>query len=79
LAVMKRSRKPLSCKEMIEAMATAQLWTYPGGKTPDATLYATILHDMRKGQRTARRNFACSGDYGIRSRRESFDRRNCRS
>ncbi|QDV58696.1 winged helix-turn-helix domain-containing protein [Rosistilla oblonga] len=50
LTVLKKSRKPLSCKEMVEAMAKAKLWTSPGGKTPDATLYAAILRDMRKGK-----------------------------
>lgn len=49
LAVLKKARKPMSCKEMVEAMATAKLWTSPGGKTPDATLYAAILRDLRKG------------------------------
>ncbi|WP_145277100.1 winged helix-turn-helix domain-containing protein [Planctomycetes bacterium SV_7m_r] len=49
LAILKKSRKPLSCKEMVEAMAKAKLWTSPGGKTPDATLYAAILRDLRKG------------------------------
>ncbi|WP_146402624.1 winged helix-turn-helix domain-containing protein [Planctomycetes bacterium CA13] len=50
LTVLKRSRKPMSCKEMVEAMAKAKLWASPGGKTPDATLYAAILRDMRKGK-----------------------------
>ena len=49
LAVLKKARKPMSCKEIVEAMATAKLWTSPGGKTPDATLYAAILRDLRKG------------------------------
>ncbi|MCO8125580.1 winged helix-turn-helix domain-containing protein [Stieleria sp. TO1_6] len=31
--VLQKSRKPLSCKEIVEAMAEAQLWTSPGGKT----------------------------------------------
>ncbi|TWU32290.1 HTH domain-containing protein [Novipirellula artificiosorum] len=35
---------------MVEAMAKAKLWTSPGGKRPDATLYAAILSDMRKGK-----------------------------
>ena len=26
------------------------LWTSPGGATPDATLYASILRDLRKGK-----------------------------
>jgi hypothetical protein len=33
LTVLKKSRKPLSCKEMVDAMATAKLWTSPGGET----------------------------------------------
>ena len=41
--VLKAARKPLNCKAMVEAMATKKLWTSPGGKTPDATLYAAIL------------------------------------
>ncbi|MGB7323232.1 MAG: winged helix-turn-helix domain-containing protein [Rubripirellula sp.] len=49
LAVLKKARKPLSCKEMVEAMGKAKLWTSPGGKTPDATLYAAILRDIKKG------------------------------
>ncbi|WP_144054883.1 HTH domain-containing protein [Rhodopirellula europaea] len=49
LAVWKTARKTLSCKEMVEAMAKAKLWTSPGGKTPDATLYSAILRDIGKG------------------------------
>ncbi|MFG0291388.1 MAG: HTH domain-containing protein [Rhodopirellula sp. JB044] len=40
-AVLKKARKPMSCKEMVEAMAKQKLWTSPGGKTPDATLWAS--------------------------------------
>ncbi|MDA8745255.1 winged helix-turn-helix domain-containing protein [Rubripirellula amarantea] len=49
LAVLKKARKPLSCKEVVEAMGKQKLWTSPGGKTPDATLYAAILRDIKKG------------------------------
>ncbi|WP_153558801.1 winged helix-turn-helix domain-containing protein [Roseimaritima sediminicola] len=49
LAILKKARKPMSCKEMVEAMEAKGLWKSPGGKTPDATLYAAILRDMRKG------------------------------
>ena len=34
LAVLKKARKPMSCKEMVEAMAKQKLWTSPAGKTP---------------------------------------------
>ena len=32
--------KPMSCKEMIEAMAQKGYWSSPGGKTPTSTLYS---------------------------------------
>ena len=30
--------QPMTCREMIEAMAAKGYWTSPGGKTPQATL-----------------------------------------
>ena len=49
IAVLKKARKPMSCKEMVEAMATQNLWSSPGSKTPHATLYSAILRDLRNG------------------------------
>jgi hypothetical protein len=40
------SKEPMGCKEMIEAMAAKGLWTSPGGKTPQATLYSAILREI---------------------------------
>jgi hypothetical protein len=48
--VLRRARKPMSCREMVEAMTKRGLWKSPGGKTPEATLYASILRDLRKGK-----------------------------
>jgi len=40
----------MSAKQMVEAMAEAKLWTSPGGKTPEASLYASIIREIeRKG------------------------------
>src|ERR1700687_1676846 len=39
--------EPMTCKEMIEAMATKGYWTTPGGKTPHATLYTSIAREIR--------------------------------
>jgi hypothetical protein len=36
----------MTCREMIEAMATNGYWTSPGGKTPQATLYSAILREI---------------------------------
>jgi hypothetical protein len=46
--VLKQSRKPLTCTQMVEQMAKKKLWTSPGGKTPEQTLYASILRDIQK-------------------------------
>ena len=36
--VLAEKGEPMTCKEMIEAMAAKGYWTTPGGKTPHATL-----------------------------------------
>ena len=36
----------MNCQEMIAAMAAKGYWTSPGGKTPSATLYASILKEI---------------------------------
>jgi hypothetical protein len=36
----------LTVGELIERMASARLWSSPGGKTPQATLYAAIVREI---------------------------------
>lgn len=48
--VLAAARKPMSCQEMVDAMAAKKLWSSPAGKTPSATLYASILRDLAKGK-----------------------------
>ncbi len=38
--------QPMTCREMIEAMASKGYWASPGGKTPQATLYSAILREI---------------------------------
>jgi len=38
----------MRAKELIEQMAAEGLWTSPGGKTPEATLYAAMLREIGK-------------------------------
>jgi hypothetical protein len=45
--VLAEKGKPMTCKEMIEAMAANGYWTTPGGKTPHATLYSSIAREIR--------------------------------
>jgi hypothetical protein len=45
---------PMTTKEMIEAMAAQKLWTSPGGKTPQATLYSAIAREIATKGKEAR-------------------------
>jgi hypothetical protein len=44
--VLATTGEPMTTKAMIEAMTERGLWTSPGGKTPQATLYAAILREV---------------------------------
>ena len=62
--VLAEEGRPMTCKELIEAMAAKGYWTSPGGQTPDATLYSALAREITvKGahsrfQKTARGQFA---------------------
>ena len=50
--VLGETKRPMSCSEMIEAMAAKGYWSSPAGKTPAATLYSAILRELTaKGTR----------------------------
>ena len=65
--VLAEKGEPMTCKEMIEAMSAKGYWTTPGGKTPHATLYASIAREIRdKGKesrfkKSERGKFASTG------------------
>ena len=44
--VLADAGRPLTCREMIDAMAAQKYWTSPAGKTPANTLYASILREI---------------------------------
>ena len=52
--VLADSGKTMNCKELIETMAEKKLWTSPGGKTPQATLYSAILREITTKGKDAR-------------------------
>ncbi len=52
--VLAASEVPMRAKEMIAAMEAKDLWTSPGGKTPEATLYAAIIREIAAKGRAAR-------------------------
>ena len=54
----------MNCQDLIKGMADKGYWTSPGGKTPSATLYASILRELKirgagaRFQKTERGKFA---------------------
>ena len=51
--VLAKTGTPMSCKELIGAMAAKGYWTSPGGATPHATLNAAILREIAvKGEQS---------------------------
>ena len=61
--VLAEEGRPMTCKELITAMAAKGYWTSPGGQTPDATLYSAILREVtHEGRPTpgSRRRHAAS-------------------
>ena len=49
IRVLTQAKQPMTAKAMVEAMVAKGLWSSPGGKTPEATLYASIIRDIRRG------------------------------
>lgn len=63
IRVLEEAGEPMTAKAMVEAMQAKGYWTSPAGKTPEATLYASIIRDIRKGKdarfvKTGRGTFA---------------------
>ncbi|GJQ29658.1 MAG: hypothetical protein HBSAPP03_15420 [Phycisphaerae bacterium] len=44
--VVAGAKVPMRAKEMIAEMEAKGLWKSPGGKTPEATLYAAIIREI---------------------------------
>lgn len=64
--VLKTAAEPMTCKQMVEAMAEKKLWASPGGKTPDATLYAAITREIAAKGDDARFVKAAPGRFAAR-------------
>ena len=70
LKVLAATKKPMTCRELVDAMVAKRLWKSPGGKTPEATLYASILRDIRKGK-DARFKKTGPGTFALAAKRKS--------
>lgn len=63
--VLADTGKPMTCGEMIETMTAKGLWASPAGKTPAATLYASILRLIRAKGKDARFQKIARGQFAI--------------
>lgn len=61
--VLADAGKPMRSKDLIAEMAKRGLWTSPGGKTPEATLYAAILREIGAKGTAARFARAGKGEF----------------
>jgi hypothetical protein len=52
--VLAESDRPLRAIDMVELMHAKGLWTSPGGKTPEATLYAAVIREITAKGKDAR-------------------------
>ena len=52
--VLGEQGKPMTCHELIEEMSRKNYWTSPNGATPQATLYAAIMREVKTKGKDAR-------------------------
>jgi HB1, ASXL, restriction endonuclease HTH domain len=52
--VLAETGQPMTCQDMIDAMAQKGYWSSPGGRTPAATLYSAILRELKTKGNNAR-------------------------
>ena len=71
--VLVRTRKPMTSRELVDAMQAKRLWSSPGGKTPHATLYASMLRDLKKGK-DARFRKVAPGKFALAKTRKGGSR-----
>jgi hypothetical protein len=67
--VLREARRAMNCKEMIEAIATKGYWTSPAGKTPAATLYASITKEIGTKGKESRFVKVDRGQFALRGQR----------
>ena len=52
--VLGEAKQPMTSREMIEVMSEKGYWTSPNGQTPEATLYAAIIREVRDKGKASR-------------------------
>jgi hypothetical protein len=57
--------QPMTCQELIAAIAAKGYWTSPAGKTPQATLHAAIVREIRTKKEHARFRKTVPGRFAL--------------
>jgi hypothetical protein len=64
--------QPMTCQELIAAIAAKGYWTSPAGKTPQATLYAAIVREIRTKKEHARFRKTVPGRFALAQPLDTF-------
>ena len=64
--VLGQAGEAMSCPQLIEAMAKKGYWTSPVGKTPAATLYASLLKEITTKGKESRFVKVARGQFALR-------------
>ena len=65
--VLARSDEPMNTKQMVDQVVAEGLWSSPAGKTPQATLYSSILRELKNKDDEARFEKVERGKFRIRT------------
>ena len=65
--VLANAKEPMTTKQLVEAMTKRRLWTSPGGRTPDRTLYSAILREMNAKGKESRFQKAERGKFTVKA------------
>jgi len=65
--VLARSDEPMNTKQMVDQVVAEGLWSSPAGKTPQATLYSSILRELKNKGDEARFEKIERGKFRIRT------------
>jgi HB1, ASXL, restriction endonuclease HTH domain len=63
--VLGESKGPMTCAELIQAMASKGYWSSPKGKTPAATLYSALLREINTKGSKSRFKKTERGKFGL--------------
>ena len=63
--VLSEAGQPMTCPELIQAMASNGYWTSPAGKTPAGTLHAAIAREIKLKKEQSRFRKTERGKFGL--------------